>query len=95
MSDAGREFYEAAWSSAIAASEGRAKRLRQHPVMCPLCGTQVVTGRSHASCEPGSLAGMHCICPTGCTDRVWGDGGNCSPSCQPCLVMRGRVYVRP
>lgn len=43
----------------------------------------------------GDLAGMVCTCPVGCTDKIWGDAGKCSPDCKPCKHMAGEVYTPP
>jgi hypothetical protein len=87
------EFYRAAWSQAIAEAEGRAKQIREQSPRCDVCSRLVVTGgRRHHTCQPGSLAGLACHCPRGCTDLVWGDGGSCAPGCKPCRIMRGQVY---
>jgi hypothetical protein len=40
------------------------------------------------------FAGVACSCPVGCTDKTWGDGGNCDSRCTPCREMAGARYVR-
>lgn len=42
-----------------------------------------------------ALAGLTCHCPTGCTDKVWGDASICDPDCHPCKIMAGTVYTSP
>lgn len=65
--------------------------------LCQTCSTPIVgMGRDatrHGLCDPSTLAGKVCICPPRCTDKVWGDGGNCSAKCEVCNLMRGQSYA--
>ena len=40
--------------------------------------------RTHHVCASGSIVGMRCVCPPGCTDQRVGDQGTCAPGCEPC-----------
>lgn len=80
----------------IAAAEARAAEFLERAPRCDVCGKQMAVKRArHSSCEPGSLAGLRCTCREGCTDKAWGDQGTCDPACQPCKIMRGKVYRKP
>jgi len=42
------------------------------------------------------LAGKRCTCPPRCTTTHWGSGAvDCDKKCEPCRIMKGKLYVPP
>ena len=64
-------------------AEARARAIRESLRICTVCNKSMLDWPKrdkHWSCEPGSLAGKVCTCPTGCSGTHWGDGPSpCDP----------------
>ena len=91
-------IYHEAAEAIVAKAEARAAEIRRNLKVCSVCNRSMLDwpGRTmHYSCEPGTLAGKVCTCPSGCSGSHWGDGGTpCDPKCEPCRIMRGKSLAK-
>ena len=92
MSD---DWYETVWAPVIAASEKRARQIRTAAPVCDVCGMlTVLRPHRHWSCEPGSLAGLTCVCRPGCSRQAYGDGDvRCADDCLVCGPRQGHRLI--